>query len=128
MEIQTHQHINFDMCGTPIKLDEGFARIELDTIPHMVVDKYNLVHGGFIFGLADHAAMLAVNHPNVVLGSASVKFMKPVIVEEYLIADAEVTSVSGKKHAVSVKVFRGEELVFAGDFICFVLDKHVLEG
>jgi len=43
----------------------------------MVVDDHKLVHGGFIFGAADYAAMAAVNDPNVVLGSAEVSFLKP---------------------------------------------------
>jgi acyl-coenzyme A thioesterase PaaI-like protein len=48
----------------------------------MAVDDRGLVHGGFVFGLADHAAMLAVNDPNVVLGAASTRFLKPVRVGE----------------------------------------------
>jgi acyl-coenzyme A thioesterase PaaI-like protein len=44
----------------------------------MVVDAHGLVHGGFVFGLADYAAMLAVNDPNVVLGAAEARFLKPV--------------------------------------------------
>lgn len=32
----------------------------------MAADEYRLVHGGFIFGLADYAVMLAINEPTVV--------------------------------------------------------------
>ena len=94
----------------------------------MAVDHSGLVHGGFIFGLADYAAMLAVNHPNVVLGSANVKFTKPVKTDEALCAEAEVISSEGKKHVVNVAVKRGNDVVFSGEFACFVLEKHVLEG
>jgi acyl-coenzyme A thioesterase PaaI-like protein len=92
----------------------------------MTADESGLVHGGFVFGLADYAAMLAVNHPNVVLGGADVKFLKPVKAGESVYALADVTSVSGKKQMVSVTVQRGDEVVFKGDFSCFVLEKHVL--
>jgi uncharacterized protein (TIGR00369 family) len=92
----------------------------------MAVDDFGLVHGGFIFGLADYAAMIAVNHPNVVLGAADVKFLKPVKIEETVIAEATVQERSGKKHIVSVTVKKGEETVFEGTFTCFVLKEHVL--
>ena len=39
----------------------------------MTLGWYN---GGFIFGLADHAAMLAVNDPNVVLARCHRKIFK----------------------------------------------------
>jgi acyl-coenzyme A thioesterase PaaI-like protein len=44
----------------------------------MAADQRGLVHGGFTFGLADYAAMVAVNDPNVVLGAAEVRFLAPV--------------------------------------------------
>jgi acyl-coenzyme A thioesterase PaaI-like protein len=90
------------------------------------VDETGLVHGGFIFGLADYAAMIAVNHPHVVLGSASARFLKPVRTDEVVVAEAKVTETEGKKQKVSVTVSRGEAKVFEGEFICFVLHKHVL--
>ena len=80
-----------------------------------------------MFGQADYAAMIAVNHPNVVLGGADVKFLKPVKVGETLIAEARVTEVKGKKNTVTVSVLRDDDKVFDGTFICFVLEKHVLE-
>ena len=92
----------------------------------MSVDTHQLVHGGFIFGLADYAAMIAVNDPNVVLGSADVKFLKPVKVGDKVIAEADTIEVKGKKHTVTVEVKREDESVFSGQFTCFVLEKHVL--
>ncbi len=92
----------------------------------MSVDQTGLVHGGFIFGLADHAAMIAVNHPNVVLGAAEVRFLKPVKAGETVVAKAKVEEKEGKKNSVTVSVSRGEEIVFEGMFTCFVLEKHVL--
>ena len=92
----------------------------------MAVDTTGLVHGGFVFGLADHAAMIAVNHPNVVLGAADVKFIKPVKSGDVLVAEARVEKKEGKKQTVSVLVTRGDAEIFKGMFICFILDKHVL--
>ena len=100
MEILTHKGIDNKMCGTPLEVDDGFSRVELKTGQRMAVDKTGLAHGGFIFGLADYSAMIAVNHPNVVLGSAKVKFIKPVKVGETLIAEARVDSGEGRKKSV----------------------------
>ena len=126
--IHTHQRINQELCGTPLEAAEGTSRVLLTTTPDMAVDSHDLVHGGFIFGLADHAAMIAVNDPNVVLGSAEVKFQKPVKVGESVIAVAEGGQGEGKKRLVRVSVKRANEIVFEGTFTCFVLDRHVLVG
>jgi len=71
MEQKTHLKINPALWGTPIELKEGFASVRLTVSEDMAADEYGLVHGGTIFGLADYAAMLAVNHPNVVLAGAT---------------------------------------------------------
>ena len=126
MNILTHEKINQDLCGSPLAVEDGCSRVELKTAQNMAVDDFGLVHGGFIFGLADYAAMIAVNHPNVVLGAADVKFLKPVKVEETVIAEAKVQERSGKKHIVPVTVKKDGETVFEGTFTCFVLKEHVL--
>jgi uncharacterized protein (TIGR00369 family) len=126
MDIRTHQQIDESLCGKPILLEDGVSRVELLTAENMAVDKSGLVHGGFVFGLADYAAMIAVNHPNVVLGSAEVKFLKPVKIHEKIEAKASVHRKDGRKQTVAVTVHRGEEAVFQGEFICFVLERHVL--
>jgi uncharacterized protein (TIGR00369 family) len=127
MQIATHQKIDQRLCGRPIAVEKGFSRVELKTTPEMTVDATGLVHGGFIFGLADYAAMIAVNHPNVVLGAADVKFLKPVAVDETVTAEARVEEVQGKKNWVAVSVTKSRETVFQGMFTCFVLERHVLE-
>ena len=126
MDINTHLQISQTLCGTPQKLEKGFAQVKMMTTAAMATDASGLVHGGFIFGMADYAAMLAVNDPNVVLGAADVKFLKPVAAGETLVADARVTIIEGKKHDVDVRVQRGELTVFKGVFSCFVLERHVL--
>ena len=127
MNITTHLGIDRNLCGTPTRVGDGEAQVELLTTAVMAADERGLVHGGFLFGLADYAAMLAVNDPNVVLGAAEVRFMKPNVVGDALVATARVTSEAGKKREVSVTVASGETEVFQGQFTCFVLPQHVLE-
>ncbi len=128
MEIRTHQKIDRELCGEPAVVEPGFSRVTLTATPRMAADARGLVHGGFLFGLADYAAMIAVNHPNVVLGGATVKFLRPVRIHEAVTAEARVDSVQGKKHRVSVRVTCRKETVFEGEFACFVLERHVLSG
>ncbi|MBL0713290.1 MAG: PaaI family thioesterase [Desulfosarcina sp.] len=127
MNIRTHLAIDPELCGVPEELREHYARLSMDTNARMAADEKGLVHGGFIFGLADYAAMLAVNDPHVVLGAADVRFLQPVRTGETVAAEAQVESVEGKKHVVAVVVTRGPQTVFKGTFTCFVLDRHLLD-
>jgi len=128
MDINTHKKIDMSLCGKPLEIGEGLSRVELLLTDNMAADESGLVHGGFVFGLADYAAMIAVNHPNVVLGSADVKFLKPLKKGDTVVADARTENISGKKHTVRVTVEKNNIKVFEGAFICFVLDKHVLSA
>ena len=134
MPIKTHQKINHQLCGDPIESGEngengeGKSRVTLQATEQMAVDDKGLTHGGFIFGLADHAAMIAVNHPHVVLGAADVKFLKPVRTGDTVEASARVVKTSGRKSTVDVRVTRKGETLFSGIFTCFILEKHVLDS
>lgn len=128
MDINTHEKISKRLVGRPIEVVRGMhAVVELNATNEMAVDLVGLTHGGFTFGLADYAAMLAVNHPNVVLGSAQVKFTAPVKTGDTMRAEATVTNINGKKSEVSVEVKVGEQKVFSGIFLCYSLETHVLE-
>ena len=127
MHIDTHREIDDKLCGRPLSVENGSSAVELVTTAEMTADEKGLVHGGFIFGAADYAAMIAVNHPHVVLGASDVKFLKPVRVGETVLVHAQVQEVKGKKYWVSVSVSQDEVEVFQGMFTCFVLDKHVLD-
>ncbi len=128
MEQDTHLSIDPQLVGRVVLLEPGKSVVTLETISVMAADDTGLVHGGFVFGAADYAAMTAVNHPNVVLGAADVKFLKPVRVGETIEAQARVVTVQGRKRIVEVQAFRGEQAVFSGTFTCFVLEKHVLQA
>ncbi len=128
MKANTHLDIDTSLCGAPTLLEEGHAALQLTTTAAMAVDDHQLVHGGFPFGLADHAAMLAVNHPNVVLAGAETRFLRPVRVGDVLEAEAWVTETAGRKRLVEVVVRRGDQDVLTGTLTCAVLDAHVLDG
>ncbi len=126
MEIATHSQIDRSLCGTPLVVEQGRSEVELIASETMAADATGLVHGGFVFGLADYAAMLAVNHPNVVLGKAASRFLVPVQVGQSLLARAEVHKVTGRRYEVQVEVLQAQSTVFEGEFTCYVLEDHVL--
>ncbi len=125
--IRTHKLASKDLVGEVIEIRNGESKVKLKTTNEMAVDEKGLIHGGFTFGLADFAAMIAVNHPNVVLGKAEVKFTKPVKVGDEIVAEAKVVEEKGKEKIVDVTAKVGEKVVLKGKFYCYVLDKHVLD-
>jgi len=128
MEIRTHVLADKSLLGTPLRLvDDSEALLELTASSKMAVDNHGLVHGGFTFGLADLAAMLAVNHANVVLTEAHTKLLAPVIVGDRLYAHAKVVEKSGRRRRVSVEVKVEDKLVLQGDLLCAILQRHVLD-
>ena len=125
--INTHLKINQGLCGTPIELGEGYAVVSLEAKENMVADEKGLIHGGFIFGLADYASMLAVNHPNVVLAKAEVKFLKPVKLGDVMTSYAKIQKIDNNKYTVEAFVNVNDLKVFEGVFLCVVTPGHVLE-
>ena len=126
---KTHAGISETLVGKAESIETGkSARVSLTTTKDMAADNKGLVHGGFTFGLADYAVMLAVNHPFVVLLASNVRFMKPVTVEDRLTAQAKVTDTQDNRRTVWCEVTnQNGTKVFEGEFLCMVLERHVLD-
>jgi acyl-coenzyme A thioesterase PaaI-like protein len=127
MDQRTHSSISPALCGRPTEIGAGRAVVELVTTREMAADDRGLVHGGFTFGLADYAAMLAVNEPTVVLGGAQMKFLAPVVAGERLEAEAVVDRADGRKRFVTVTVRRDGAPVLEGELLAFVPATHILD-
>jgi len=128
VNVKTHIEANADLIGKPLTVkDNEESTVELTAKEEMVVDSRGLIHGGFTFGLADYAAMLAVNHPNVVLGSAQVRFLAPVKVGDRMIAKARVVEYKDNRRKAEVEVYVRDLKVFTGTMTCYVLEQHVLD-
>lgn len=127
MNLKTHLKIDQTLNGKVIELKENYAMIELKTTPIMRADKEGLVHGGFIFGAADFAAMACVNDPYVVLAKSEVKFLAPVKVGQSIVFEANVSETDGRKYIVKVVGTCQNKEVFTGAFYTVVLDKYVLK-
>lgn len=127
MELRTHILASKHLVGEVVEQKEGFAKAVLKTTEEMRVDEKGLVHGSFTFGVADLAAMAAVNEPNVVLARVEAIFLKPVKVGDTIIAEAQIAKQSGSKYIVEVVAHNGFSEVLKATMECFVLEKHVLD-
>ncbi|MCB9494375.1 MAG: thioesterase [Desulfobacteraceae bacterium] len=127
-KINTHKLISSKLCGTPVFIDTNSAQVKLELIPEMAADEKGLIHGGFIFGLADYAAMICVNDPLVVLASSSSRFLKPLKTGETAFAYAQISGKEKNKVFVNVDVYCEEDLVFKGEFTAVIPKKHVLDN
>jgi len=126
LELNTHTMINQYLCGNILKHEKGYVEVELETESEMVVDELGLVHGGFVFGAADFAAMAAVNEKNVVLVQSECQFLAPVKEGDKVLFKAQVRHKEGRKRNVHVKAYVHDIKVFEGEFITVITEKHVL--
>ena len=126
---KTHSSISEDLVGKVEVIESGKSSVVTLLVDHrMRVDERGLAHGGFTFGLADYAAMVAVNDPFVVLLSSHVSFLKPVAVGDRITAHSRIIESEGRKRKVWCEVLnQDQQKVFEGEFLCLVLNKHVLE-
>ena len=123
----THRRLDRALCGEPRRWGGGRGEATLRTTEAMAADERGLVHGGFVFGLVDHAAMLAVDHPYVVLTGAQVRFTAPVSVGEDVLAEAVVVEREGRKVTLEVEARVGDRVVLRGSMTAAVLEAHVLD-
>ena len=128
MEQQTHLKINTGLCGELTALSKGYAKVVLRTDARMAADEEGLIHGGFIFGAADFAAMCAVNAPNVVLTASSCRFMAPSREGDVITFEARMIEEEAPKGVVEVVGRSEERELFSGTFKTYITKAHVLKG
>lgn len=125
--IRTHERISADLCGEVTLMENGHVETKLIATAEMLADDIGLVHGGFIFGAADYAAMLAVNEKNVVLVASSCQFLSPVKFHDEVDFVAQVRHKEGRKRNVYVEGHVLDIKVFEGEFKTVITDRHVLK-
>lgn len=124
--LNTHELIDRSLCGDIEVLEKGYALVKLHTTEAMRADEHGLVHGGFIFGAADFAAMAAVNEPNVLLSGSTSVFLAPVRVGDEVSFEAKVRQTEGRRRDVVVIALSYEVKVFEAEFKTVVTENHVL--
>jgi len=75
---------------TVIDVREGYSKIKM-TVRKEMINGFGIVHGGIAFSLSDSAFAFACNNRNVlsVALDTSINFIKPVHVDDILIAEAK---------------------------------------
>ena len=126
LPLETHTLINTYLCGDIVKHEKGYVELKLETENEMVVDELGLIHGGFVFGAADFAAMAAVNERNVVLVASECQFLAPVKLGDKVLFKAQVRQQEGRKRNVHVTAFVLDIKVFEGEFMTVITERHVL--
>ncbi len=126
MDIITHQLIDKELCGTPVMVE---TEKPCGIYDHAQDGRGWLRSGAWRIylracRLCCHACCQS---PQCCAWRGRCKILKPVKAGESVYAQAGVTEISGKKQMVDVTVKREDEVVFKGEFSCFVLEKHVLE-
>lgn len=108
--------------GAAVAATPGYSRVELLTNSAMAAPGSEFVRGAVVFGVADHAAMLALDQPGAVLQAADVQFTRPVRVDELIVAEAHARIRHGKKRHVTVTVSQGTAKVLEGEFTACLPD------
>lgn len=101
-----------------IEIREGYSKIKM-TVRNEMVNGLGIVHGGIAFSLADSAFAFACNNRNnlSVALDTSINFLKPVNVNDELIAEAkeihngistglyQITIIN--QHNITIALFKG---------------------
>lgn len=125
--LNTHQRTNSDLSGRVMAIEKNFAKVNLLTTHEMTTDELGLVHSGFIFSAADHAAAIAINEHNTVIIGSKVSFLAPAKVGDMVEYEAKVKFEDSRKREISVIGKINEVKVFQGVFYAVVLEKHIFK-
>lgn len=112
-----------------IEIKEGYSKIKM-TIRKEMINGFGIVHGGVTFSLADSAFAFACNNRNnlSVALDTSINFIKPVHVDDVLIAEA-IELHNGKStglYQISI-TNQNDHLVAVFKGTCFRTGKKLVE-
>ncbi len=111
-----------------LEIKEGSSKIKM-TVRKEMVNGFGIVHGGIAFSLADSAFAFACNNRNVlsVALDTAINFLKPVNVDDLLIAEAKEIhngKSTGLYHITVTNQKNQEVAVFKG--LCYRTDKSLI--
>ena len=118
--------INFKFSGELVGLANNLSKVIFTPVPEMCVDS-RLIHSGFIFSAASHAALTALNKKNSLIIGADIKFLAPIELGHEVIFKAEALQDDTKKCEVKVEGFLLDIKIFYGMFYIAVFDKKIFK-
>jgi acyl-CoA thioesterase len=126
-ELKTHGLVDRSLCGDLVEIEDGFAKVKLETTKAMLADNEGLIHTGFIFSAANFVAMAAVNEPYVILSGAKVEFLAPIEYGDIIEFEALVKHKESRKRVITVIGKTLNVKVFEGKFTTVILNNHILD-
>lgn len=118
-----------EIVGELIDITLGERGISiLETTEEMAFERSRVVRGQYIFAQAESLAIALIDADVVLTGLANVKFKRPVIMGEKLVAKGEVIRTRRTQHVVLVETRVGTENIFRGKFSVFAVDPARVAG
>ena len=112
-----------EIVGELVDVELGKSAISvLEVDPEMAFERSGIMRGHYIFAQADSLALAVIDARQVVTGIANLKFKRPALVGEKLVAKAQVIRVKGNKSVVLVETRANGEEVFRAKFLMFALE------
>ncbi len=111
-----------------LEIKEGYSRIKM-TVRKEMINGFGIVHGGIAFSLADSAFAFACNNRNVlsVALDASINFIKPVHVDDVLIAEAKELHNGKSTGLYHINIINQKEhLIAQFKGLCYRMDKKLI--
>lgn len=106
-----------EFVGELIDITPGKSAISLlETDKSMVFQKTKVVKGQYMYAMAETLALAIVDAKAALIGIANIKYKRPVLSGERLIAKGEVIRVRGNKFFVWVFLYVNQQEVFRGKF------------
>ena len=111
-----------------LEVKEGYSKIKV-TVRKEMINGFGIVHGGIAFSLADSAFAFACNNRNVlsVALDTSINFIKPVHVDDTLIAEAKELHNGKSTGLYHINIYNQKEhLIAQFKGLCYRTDKQLI--
>ena len=112
-----------EIIGDLIDLElekSGLSLLEITS--DMVFEKNRITRGHILFAQANSLAVALVDAEVALTGAARISFLRPICLNERIIAKAVINNKSGNKYNISVTSRSDSEVVFKGKFRIFAVD------
>lgn len=116
-----------ELVGQLIDIKLGDYAISMLEVSEEMVSEFGHVRGQLLFAQANSLALAVIDADVVLTGSARVRFKRPVLQGEKVIAKAVVKTKKHNSFLVSTYLKVDGEIVFKGHFIMFAQGKRQLE-
>lgn len=117
-----------ELVGQLLDINPGEYAISMLEVTEDMVSEFGHVRGQLLFAQANSLALAVIDADVVLTGSARVRFKRPVLQGEKVVAKAVVKTRKSNSFLVSTYLKVDGEIVFKGHFIMFAQGKQQHEG